>query len=285
MKDRLMRNKGLCILYDEVRGFFESLNQYRHGGDKQNLLSMWSGFGFKDTRKARENDTSAPDTRLCIIGNTQKTLLHKTFGGEIEPDGLLDRISFQRINSHRKPNQFRYTTAMTDDVKKQRYQEIIHRLLMLRWESPEVKTIDRSKEASRVFEAYIDYLIGQQEISSHEFYPGLYSKAEILLGRFALILQVIDSMYENCEPESISEDVARKAVILTQHFINEGKEAYDTIVRLNNEDPERNAKIIAHFLVNVMNTSKAEAARLVGKSKQWASKYITKKVTDGGRCT
>ncbi len=276
LKDRLMYNKnGLLIGYDESRGFFQSLNQYRRGGDKQTLLSMWSGEGFKDTRKDADRDTSAISTRLTFVGNTQATLLHKSFGDEIEPDGLLDRVCFQRITKRRRINQMRIN-ATSDDHAKVRYHETLKFLLSNQNDVP-IK-LSRSVEATEVFTKYFDMNNSRIEVTNHPFYPGLYAKADILLGRFALILQVVHSIYSQEEIGILSGEIAQYAVDLTEHFIEQGKDAYNTILELKQLDPEGQEKVIGQFLVDNLGYSKSKAGQTVGKSDQWGRKFLNNRV-------
>ena len=272
LKDRLMYNRnGLLLGFDEIRGFFQSLNQYRKGGDKQTLISMWSGEGFKDTRKDAERDTSAMETRLTIVGNTQAALLHKSFGGEIEADGLLDRICFQRIVKRPRINQM-LVEAPTDDHTQARYQQTIKDLLSN--QNDDTVRLSRSEEATQVFTEFFDMNNGRIEVTNHAFYPGLYTKADILLGRFALILQVIHSRYSQGEIKVLTGEVAQYAADLTEHFVEQGKEAFNTILELKQQDPEGQEKVIAQFLVDSEGYTKSAAAVKISKSESWGRKYI-----------
>ena len=86
------QSPGIAVYRDELVAWVAGFDAYRagRGGDRQDMLSMWSGTPLKVDRKGKPSIV-APRPTVSIVGGVQPDRLHAV-SAEAGQDGFLDRF-------------------------------------------------------------------------------------------------------------------------------------------------------------------------------------------------
>jgi hypothetical protein len=89
----LRSSAGLVLVRDEITGWVQGFDQYRHGrgSDRQTYLSLWSGAPIKIDRKTAP-PIIVPRPVLCVVGGTQPDSLPQLAAEAAALDGFCERI-------------------------------------------------------------------------------------------------------------------------------------------------------------------------------------------------
>jgi hypothetical protein len=221
---RLKHNKrGLAIYKDELAGFFKDLDKYNKSGNKENLLTMWSGIAVKVGRKT-QNRIFIPDPFLGICGSTQPTVLtalSREFlkGGE----GLIDRFLFVYPDNQEKPL---YTDNELDIGLYKSLKESITSLVELPEkldENNEIisEIISYQEDARKEMFEWLNFVNKPRIDNSSDIMAGIYTKFDNYIQRINLIIHFIKWSFGESEgKEKINLDTVQKSIKVVDFFIS-----------------------------------------------------------------
>lgn len=214
--------RGIGLSRDELTGWLYDQNKYRHGSDLETFLEAWSGVPIIINRKGRP----AIDIRnpfISLIGTTQPELLTKFFQGGKNVNGFADRFMFAMPHGLKKQ-------YMTDNVMSMKvvdeYKCIIKRLAGFSMAMdpkgnicPHVLllTADARERLIQWVNTNADRINGGADPSDMR---GVLSKCDIILPRFALILELLNSATTETIPLNVSLDSLEKAIELIEYHID-----------------------------------------------------------------
>ena len=92
MKIHAGNHRGICYRYDEIIGFFKTVNRYNASSLIENLLSMFSGEPIISSRKDQNESVTIASPCVSLIGTTQTSLLPQFAKYDIFDNGLFDRF-------------------------------------------------------------------------------------------------------------------------------------------------------------------------------------------------
>lgn len=223
MADKHNENpRGLGINVDELATWLGNMNKYNGGSDQEVWLSTWSSKSLLIDRKSIKEAISIKLPFLSVGGTTQDGILKKLFSGSKQNNGFIDRMLFTY------PNELEYPKWNEQEIEPflvSEYRDLIYRLLDLPCDLNEYgaikpKELPYSKNGKYHmvywYNAKAELLNSQQnsELSS------TYSKIEIYLHRFALIIQALRWACGEAELEEIDEISVIKAIDLVEYFKN-----------------------------------------------------------------
>lgn len=223
MADKHNENpRGLGINVDELATWLGNMNKYNGGSDQEVWLSTWSSKSLLIDRKSMKEAISIKLPFLSVGGTTQDGILKKLFSGSKQNNGFIDRMLFTY------PNELEYPKWNEQEIEPflvSEYRDLIYRLLDLPCDLNEYgaiqpKELPYSKNGKYHmvywYNAKAELLNSQQnsELSS------TYSKIEIYLHRFALIIQALRWACGEAELDEIDEISVIKAIDLVEYFKN-----------------------------------------------------------------
>lgn len=212
----LDKNKrGLAIFRDELIGLIFDFARYNKGSGEQDLLTSFSGQMLKINRKTTK-PLKIKKPFVSIVGGIQPDVLHDLAKGRRKNNGFIDRILFVF------PNNVKKECWSEDDVAphwEEKYHNVLNKLLNLDYFEDETtfeyvyfsniakkKILEWQKENTDICNKSTDRMIS------------IYSKLEIYILRFALIMQCLYWASDEADNFEISERAANAAIKLTEYF-------------------------------------------------------------------
>ncbi len=224
--------RGLGLYKDELTGWINEFNRYHKGGDQQFWLSNWSGKTVKVNRK-NAKPIFIPNPFISVCGTIQTSILDELSKNNMTKNGFIDRILFV-IPDNLKKEYFTNNEMPENYISK--YQNIINKVYSIKNEQSfenenETELINYSDEAKISFEKWFNSnadLINDKNIS--ENIKSIYSKLDIYIYRFALILQIMKWACNEEDYKIISLDTFEKAIKLTEYFRQTALKVYETLI-------------------------------------------------------
>lgn len=212
--------RGICILYDEIVGFFKTLNRYNSSSMIENLLSIFSGAKICCSRKGNALATVVQRPCVSLVGTIQTALLSSLAKyGTIE-NGLLDRFLFVCPE-----NSFIPEWSDDDDSDDSydtcaEWESILHKLIELQPESSSTPVvIYADSEASTYFKEWHNKNIKvQNAILDDADLNHRIAKWDYIVPRMALVLHLLHWACEEENGEPISLATTQKAIRLNEFY-------------------------------------------------------------------
>lgn len=224
--------RGIGMYHDELASWFKNFNRYNNGSEEEFYLSTWSGKPWKVNRKTAGNYFILLPY-MPIIGTIQPGVLIGFATNRVE-NGFLDRILFVMPSNLIKES---WSESELDPKIFEQWDKIITKLFNMTYRfdqdgnlQPDVLKLS-SNAKSRLFQWQRE-LTRRSNESSDDDDKGIYSKMEIYVTRFALILELAKYGCEGIEGssrESISLDSVEGAIQLAEYFIKNAFKARDLI--------------------------------------------------------
>lgn len=285
------RTRGAIGIYPELKGMFDSKNQYQNGGTAgiSKLLRLFDCEDIKVDRK--QGGTMLIKNPFCnILGDLQTSLLRSTFGSELfMTNGMNQRFLFCLVEDIEYPK--REKRCLAPEIKdrwaetvKLLYDGIYHALdgthRTLFRNADGVVTL--SAEADTIYDEYYNTLQIKKDAAGSDYEASLYSKLQIQVLRFAGIvhaLHIAEGKGNREDYHYIGADVMEYSVRCMAYFENTALRVYKKLT----EQPEvkqpaeaSNGDFIKQFLARYPNVSQNRLAMTLGVSPAYISKCIKK---------
>lgn len=287
--DRRDSQRGAIGIYPELKGMFDSKNQYQNGGTA-GISKLLRLFDCEDIKVDRKNGmTMLIHNPFCnIIGDLQTGMLRQTFGSEIfMTNGLnqrflfciADNIEYPKRSHEQLPNDIYWQWHNTVNML---YENIYH--------SPDGQhhtTLFRSTDgvvtlsegADRLYDEYYNALQKKKESAKTDYESSIYSKLQIQVIRFAGIvhaLQVAEEKGQRQDYSSLNESAMAYAIRCMEYFEAMAFKVYDRIT----DQPEvkstaiTSAEIICKLFEKYPKISQNRLANALGVSPAYISKIL-----------
>ena len=233
--------KGLILFQDELIAWINSLNQYRKGSDTEFWLSNWSNSTTKINRATKE-PIFLKKPFVNVLGGIQPTVLDGLGEGNKKDNGFLFRILFAFPDEQKKPYDSDYVPSVEIF---QFYQNLvfgIHQLpnnIIQNSSGWEIETIplELSKDAKKLFQRFSKENTDLINSATNDSVKSLYGKLENYCLRFALTLEIMNTVCLNGEIDELSTEVrtvsVRSAIKLTEYFRATGIKVLNRIEKIN----------------------------------------------------
>lgn len=199
------RTPGLLIYRDELVGWVRSFDNYRHGGERQAMLSAWAGVGFKVDRAGRDPYWVAHPV-ISVVGGVVPDLLSRLEEEAGVLDGFLDRFLWVWPDCAPAP-------LSTRSVAEQVQEEVIAACRQLR-RVPE-GPVPLTEGAFEVFARWHEYNRTRQQAAAG-LWAGILAKLPRQLARLALCLHLWRHPERPAEP--VEAVTMAAAVELVDYF-------------------------------------------------------------------
>jgi hypothetical protein len=222
--------RGLLLLQDEITGWVRGMNQYKaKGSDRSRWLSIWSSVEFSvDRRSEHGKPLRVWQPFVGVTGGIQPDLLHELRPMGTGDDGFLDRLLFSWPEDRVR----RWTEATIDPFTRDRYRQIVLRLLALEME-PDAQERLRPKRIPLREDAkalWVErYNAHRDEMMVQSFDPrlhGAWAKLDSYAARFALIVHCARAAAEECEDDALDTESVEGAWSLVDYFKAGARRAY-----------------------------------------------------------
>jgi len=250
-------DKGMLLFRDELAGLFKSQNQYRggRGSDSEDLLEYYDGTPPITLRADPDKTVICRKILLSILGTVQPGILEKLLGDQQDSSGQWARFLICQLPPSTLdldidaayPN----LTPMLTDLYRQ-------------FDRLPVQTYDLSRPARERFLKAANRL---KSLSDNEQRPAMRNvliKARGLIGRLALNLHLISSLFNGITPSiEIGKEIINAAIELTSFFINQVRGMYG---KLSNDLPSAYARLLS-VAADWISPNNARKKAFSGKAK------------------
>jgi hypothetical protein len=257
---------GILLHYDELSGFFNSLNSYKggKGSDTEFMLSGFNNDDFSVVRKMTGN-TYLRNIYFTVAGTIQYEVL-STIAGQFSDNGMLDRFLYTRSESTAygitdKDLDPDIESFWTETIK-QYYNELNRHI-------DEPMLAEFTPKGFKTFQE-LDHRIAQEQ-NDPDTDPRMVaymSKIRTYIPRFCCILAAID-MLEYGSPLEVSSDHVKRAEMMAQYFTS-------TAASVFTENSKH--KDINQILSGNRSASKKEKVELLLKTGEFTKSEIAKAV-------
>ena len=211
--------RGICLYADELKSWINNFNRYSKGSEEQLWLSIFSGKPIIIDRRGADS-ISIRHTFVGVIGSIQHGLLKDLSKGEKSDSGFLDRILFVLPKDLKK--KYWNTVELPQNITPM-WSEIMREIIDLGLaldDNGEPVPIEVPFEAAAKNRLY-DWQRHNTDLcngESNERLIGAYSKLEIYVIRFSLIIQIIRWACREANKECIDLQSVESAIEMVEYF-------------------------------------------------------------------
>ncbi len=214
--------RGLCLVSDELAGWFKNFNRYNNGSESEFWMSVFNHKVAMSDRKSSQSGVFIANPFLCVIGTIQPKVLGELAAGNRNANGFMERFLFVvpddqskvKWSSERKTPSFDIVAA---------WREIISKLTDI---VPATDTNGNVIPENVLFapEAF-DLLVKWQNdytdkcnAEESDTQTAIASKLEIYAVRFCLLLAVADWATGAKKKKAIDTATVERSIRLTEYF-------------------------------------------------------------------
>tara|TARA_R110002072_G_scaffold90692_5_gene202914 strand:+ start:23147 stop:25018 length:1872 start_codon:yes stop_codon:yes gene_type:complete len=249
--------RGLYLLTDELRGFFDGMGLYSSSGgrDEARWLTFFDGRPFSVDRKTNRERIYVPMAGVSISGTIQPGTLAKVVSeGQVE-SGLLARMLLVMP----EPQAKKWTDDEMSEITRLAMQRLIDELRTLEHETvdghPRAVVLTLTDEAKARFIRFVN-AHGVETIQHNDALAAAWSKLEGYALRFALVdhLARWASGDPNCDANGpVGIQSIEAGIELSRWFANEAERVYSRIGVKKGTDgikPDRHLDRLAEWLAS-----------------------------------
>ena len=284
--------RGAIGIYPELKGMFDSKNQYQNGGTV-GISKLLRLFDCEDIKVDRKNGFTMliKDPFCNILGDLQTSMLRPTFGSEtFMSNGLNQRFLFCVAEDIEYPERSHATLPIDVSSRwaqtvRMLYEGIYHDIggchhTLFRSTDG---LVSLGSDADRLYNEYYNCLQCKKATSTTDYESAIYSKLQIQCLRYAGIVHAL----EVAEEKGMRDDynimhgnTMEYAIRCMDYFEKMALLVYKKIAEpsLSTAQPmTTKADVIRSFLTCYPNVSQNALASLIGCSAAYISKIINQK--------
>lgn len=213
--------RGLCLISDELAGWFKNFNRYNNGSESEFWMSVFNHKVAMSDRKSSQSGVFIRNPFLCVIGTIQPKILVELAGNNRNANGFMERILYVMPSDQRKVKWNRDRKTPAFDIAAE-WKSILNRLIEI------VPTIGEHGEIQPEMMPFsseaLDHLFSwQNEVAErcnregNDTLTSIASKLEIYAVRFCLLLSLSDWACGD-EKKEIDIGIVERAISLTEYF-------------------------------------------------------------------
>jgi hypothetical protein len=212
----LNNRRGIGVYIDELAGWFKNFNRYNKGSEQEQWLSNWSGKPIISDRKTG-NPVYIDSPCISVIGTIQNDILEEISKDARDSNGFIDRILFAI------PDRLQKEYWTEEEIPQQTieyYNTIIYRLLDLQFDTTTLESalLTISPTAKSILFDWQRDNTDRINNQSNDKVASMYSKLDVYIIRFSLILQMLRWACGEGGKTVIEEITANNAILLTEYF-------------------------------------------------------------------
>jgi hypothetical protein len=230
------QDKGVLLFRDEIAGLFKSANQYRggRGSDSEDILEYYDGTPPITLRADPDKTVVCRKILLSIYGTIQPGVLEKLLGDKEDHSGQWSRFIFCQLPPSNVPLDIDAGTVDLVPMLTDLYRQ---------FDRLPVAFYDLSRPAREKFLAAANRLKKESESEQHPAMRNVLIKSRGLIGRLALNLHLINSLFNGITPSlEIGEKIIEDAIELADFYVSQVNGMY---VRLSDDLPSHYARLLS----------------------------------------
>jgi CRISPR-associated protein Cmr3 len=230
------QDKGMLLFRDEIAGLFKSANQYRggRGSDSEDILEYYDGTPPITLRSDTDKTVVCRKILLSIYGTIQPGILEKLLGDQQDSSGQWARFLFCQLPPSTIPLDIDAGTVDLGPMLTDLYRQFDHLPPAF---------YDLSRPAREKFLAAANRLKKESESEQRPAMRNVLIKARGLIGRLALNLHLINSLFNGITPSlEIGEKIIEDAIELADFYVSQVNGMY---VRLSDDLPSHYARLLS----------------------------------------
>jgi len=279
------------VFKDELAGWFKDMNKYRTGSDLEFWLSSWSGKSvFLNRKTAKSSFVESP--LIPVLGGIQPRIMDQFYTDENKDNGFIDRMLLclpdLSVDDYNEESLDYVTINWYSDYIVAFYDSIKRHVISYNIEN-EIEPIiarfslDAKVEWKRIFN---DITAMQNSDMENEYMKSMLPKQKSYIPRFALLINTLNAFNKSgslSDFNTISQESILGAERLSKYFIAMARKIKINSLEVNlmkksikaNDSKNNEEKFIEMYKLNP-NLNKAEAAELLGVSRNMIYKYMKK---------
>jgi hypothetical protein len=261
--------RGVGLYKDELIGFLNDMNKYRKGSDEQFWLESINNGNYVVNRVSKE-PIMIKNICVNIIGTIQHDVLNKmisTYHG----NGLIDRFLFTASED----KVYEISPNEIDDYWPQRFKDLMIKANknFTYFDSKDEKIIQMTREAFNEYRRLdAQYVEVQRDEATPQHIKNYLSKMKTYVPRFALLLGIMDEIFENKYIE-VNERHMINAGRIAEYFINTAMDVFiandiQMQIRQIADTMRTKTKSEKIFELYQKGFKQADLAKFFGESKQ-----------------
>jgi len=284
--------RGAIGIYPELKGMFDSKNQYQNGGTAgiSKLLRLFDCEDIKVDR--RSGFTMLIKDPFCnIIGDLQTGLLRATFGSELYmTNGLNQRFLFCIAEDIEYPERSHDTLPYAIAKEWEDTVTLLYRGIYRSGDDVPATLfrctdgiVTLSEGADKVYNAYYNTLQSKKRLSDNDYIASIYSKLQIHVLRFAGIvhaLEVAEEKGQRADYSVLHESTMEYAVRCMDYFEQMALTVYAKLTEAPDTKPRSemtNAELLRALKMKFPDITQGDIARMIHKSPAYVSKVMNQK--------
>jgi hypothetical protein len=215
-----INRRGIGIYVDELAGWFKNFNRYNKGSEQEFWLSAWSGKAITIDRKSSD-PILISDPFISVAGTIQNGMLKELAGKNRSENGFIDRMLFAFPEKLKKNYWSDKEVTLTSFDSWNEILSIILDIELIFEETifkPEI--LKFSEEALEILLSWQKSNTDKSNEVESEEIAGIYSKLEIYVLRFSLILELLQFACKEGDKSTISKESVLGAIKLAEYFEN-----------------------------------------------------------------
>ncbi|UBM61524.1 DUF3987 domain-containing protein [Candidatus Sulfidibacterium hydrothermale] len=222
--------RGIGVYVDELAGWFKNFNRYSKGSEMEFWLSAWNSKPINIDRKSN-GPVFIPSPFVSVAGTIQNGVLKELAKENRTQNGFIDRILFAFPDNIRKP--YWSDTEINPDII-HNWQTILTNLLSIplildNTHNPEPETLRFRPEAKKLLFDWQKENADRYNETEDETISGIYSKLEMYVARFALILELLQWACGESNREAVGLKAVSGAIKLVDYFKRSAIKVYSII--------------------------------------------------------
>ena len=220
VKAHYFNPRGIGLYTDEIAGFFNSFNQYRKGSEEESYLSAWSGKPIIKNRISGD-EMRVDNTKVDIIGTMQEAILSSVFQSNKMKNGFIDRLLF--VLPHKYVDN-KWNDLDLDERYIKWYSEFISEVFYLAEQSELI--LEFQSDAK---EYLYKWQNKQKNDFDFEYQRGVSVKLQQYVLRFAILIEVMQSICNKEKLKTISLKSLKSAIKLRDYFFENAIRVFEII--------------------------------------------------------
>lgn len=222
---------GLLLYRDELRGFFEQLNQIMNGKDRAFYLESWNGYGSYSYDTIKDGHISCESMCISILGGIQPSSLDSLLSHwrkkGVGEDGLLQRF---QLLVYPDPKIFVNIDREPDEEAEKDCVELFRKLEQLSVEGSvpgaSIPALRFAPDAQYVFNDWFDMIHQKTRSERSEDLSAHFGKYNSLMPSLALIMYLVDRVSANEPVVAVDLPSIEKAISWCRYLESHARRVY-----------------------------------------------------------
>ena len=203
-------NRGMLILRDELKGWFDDFGRYNKSGEQSNMVSSWSGMGITYNRKSSGiMNIEHPCINVC--GGMQPDLLHTLAADNRAENGFLSRLCIVYPDNTQKVE---YNNNKLPEKIRTQLEEYLSDLI----NQNSTLELTLGKDAEEHYSAWFNQNVEKTNKEPSGYLKGVYGKLDIVCLRLAVIIRGMKMACDGEYSKEITGEDMIAAIELTEYF-------------------------------------------------------------------